>query len=824
MFSLHRKKNNDNVSSKMTPYSNQHPSMSMIQPAIPMAKHISNAGSQFSTTSNYPRNDSQMFAAVSSPMMVNTDYSNNNNNSNNNTNFYYHANTLDSLNQNQSNNSNIITNNRNISELPNSNQAQITSHQQLLQPQILYNYNHSEEPTDMYTIAQSSNYSDLQNKTLPQSQSHVDQQSQTQSHEEQQSQSHPLSHSEKQSQPQPQPQSQSQSQAQSQSQSQQQHPTFQYIPPKMPQFQQLQQYQGLRRVWVRKNASSATTISVGPNDIVDDLKYMISDKFPTTLARQFDPSDLTIKLIIPQPDIRSTNYVASPNSNSTSNLNIVNNNLGNNLGAPSGTTNAFFNAASKRSLFNEGTNSPVNNSFSRAMQPSSSYSENLRSNSPLSYDSFNNSNSNKAKPLFISTDTNDSLANKYLILEPDVFVWSIIDKYFPNGMTMADAFIVDSDKSLNEELFKCDRLSSPLRNSQQDASHTSFDMNPNHNNKNNSVSRSFKTAIIGDQKVPPPRLKLTNSHDFSTGQTPQSSAVILFPKDVRGDPKLSNQSSIMETIPPSPSPKVKEEKAPPVPLSKGLQQRTNSSELNKKLNLKVNTTTSIDSITSGLQKPVLTSTAIESTPSSSSTSKDFSPKLFTNSKNIEKKTPLNKSTLPDSKEKKQGISKILCHINVLVVEDNLVNQKIMARHLKSCKVQFEIASTGKEALEMWKKGGFHLCFMDIQLPVMSGIEVTKEIRRLERLNHIGNFSGHNTNDGNILNGSDDVLDLSLFRSPIIIVALTASTGATDQQNALAAGCNDYLTKPVQLKWLKNKLTEWGYMQALINYDYFRNEN
>ena len=107
--------------------------------------------------------------------------------------------------------------------------------------------------------------------------------------------------------------------------------------------------------------------------------------------------------------------------------------------------------------------------------------------------------------------------------------------------------------------------------------------------------------------------------------------------------------------------------------------------------------------------------------------------------------------------------------------------------------------------------------MDIQMPIMDGISATKEIRRLEKLNSSQGYPGTPQTEGQRTPSdisSDSRMSSSPFRSSVIIVALTASSLQSDRVAALAAGCNDFLTKPVSLEWLNNKIIEWGSIKAL----------
>jgi len=115
--------------------------------------------------------------------------------------------------------------------------------------------------------------------------------------------------------------------------------------------------------------------------------------------------------------------------------------------------------------------------------------------------------------------------------------------------------------------------------------------------------------------------------------------------------------------------------------------------------------------------------------------------------------------------------------NILLVEDNLINQKIVILSLKNMVKNIDLASNGKEALDKFGTARYDVILMDIQMPVMDGIIATKKIREIE--------SSTNT------------------QTPII--AITANALPGDRENYLAVGMNDYISKPFQVDILVQKM-------------------
>ena len=105
---------------------------------------------------------------------------------------------------------------------------------------------------------------------------------------------------------------------------------------------------------------------------------------------------------------------------------------------------------------------------------------------------------------------------------------------------------------------------------------------------------------------------------------------------------------------------------------------------------------------------------------------------------------------------------------VLVAEDNKVSQAVAVGLLRKRGFSVDVASDGREALAMYKRGHYELIFMDCQMPELDGFEVTAEIR--------GREAGERH---------------------VPIIAMTANTMAGDRERCLAAGMDDYIGKPVR---------------------------
>ena len=140
---------------------------------------------------------------------------------------------------------------------------------------------------------------------------------------------------------------------------------------------------------------------------------------------------------------------------------------------------------------------------------------------------------------------------------------------------------------------------------------------------------------------------------------------------------------------------------------------------------------------------------------------------------LEKEAP-EETELPITQEKEKVD---LEDANVLLVEDNLINQKIVLLSLKKAVKNVDVANNGKEALDKFGSVKYDIILMDIQMPVMNGIVTTKKIRNLEKSTHT--------------------------HTPII--AITANALLGDKEECLAAGTDDYISKPFQIETLLEKM-------------------
>jgi len=118
---------------------------------------------------------------------------------------------------------------------------------------------------------------------------------------------------------------------------------------------------------------------------------------------------------------------------------------------------------------------------------------------------------------------------------------------------------------------------------------------------------------------------------------------------------------------------------------------------------------------------------------------------------------------------------------ILLVEDNIVNQKVALGILKKLGLRADAAGNGLEALQSLENLPYDLVLMDMQMPEMDGLEATQQIR----------------------DAQSKVLD-----HEIPIIAMTANAMREDRERCLQAGMNDFITKPVQSQALAQALARW----------------
>ncbi|MFN6564622.1 MAG: GAF domain-containing protein [Nostoc sp. ChiSLP01] len=144
--------------------------------------------------------------------------------------------------------------------------------------------------------------------------------------------------------------------------------------------------------------------------------------------------------------------------------------------------------------------------------------------------------------------------------------------------------------------------------------------------------------------------------------------------------------------------------------------------------------------------------------------------------NIANSCPIYESPNPNSSHKSK--------LKILLAEDNLVNQKVTLKQLHTLGYKADVVANGKEVLQLLEKIPYDLILMDCHMPILDGLETTKEIHRWQESAFVSR------------------------RRPVVI-AMTANAMKEDKQKCLNAGMDDYLSKPVLKEKLATVLDHWA---------------
>jgi CheY-like chemotaxis protein len=121
-------------------------------------------------------------------------------------------------------------------------------------------------------------------------------------------------------------------------------------------------------------------------------------------------------------------------------------------------------------------------------------------------------------------------------------------------------------------------------------------------------------------------------------------------------------------------------------------------------------------------------------------------------------------------------------ISLLLVEDNVLNQKLIFLTLSKYGFNIDVANNGKEALDKLENKNYDIILMDLMMPVMDGLEATRYIRKRDQETGRKN----------------------------IIIGLTANTYDADRDKCLKEGMDEYMAKPFDIEVFKNIIGEFNF--------------